>query len=277
MKELGGKVAVVTGGGSGIGAAISRALAHANMRVAVLDIDIDGAEQVATQIRSRGAEARAYRADVTSSAELESVAEQVEADLGACHVVCANAGVLQMGRLDSRTDSDWEWCLSVNVMGTVRTVRAFLPALRRQAGEKHIVITSSMSGLLACGPAKGIYNTTKHAQMAIGETLRAELADEGIGVSLLLPAAVESRITESARNRPSELGTTEITQQDIETLVSALGEDATEMLTADQAVRNLVRGIQENAPWIVTHAAQRSLVEERFEGILAAFDRAEFG
>ena len=98
---------------------------------------------------------------------------------------------------------------------------------------------------------------------------------EGIGVSLLLPAAVESRITESARNRPSELGTTEITQHDLETLVGALGEHATEMLTADHAVRNLVRGIHENAPWIVTHAAQRALVEKRFEGILGAFDQAE--
>jgi NAD(P)-dependent dehydrogenase (short-subunit alcohol dehydrogenase family) len=130
-----------------------------------------------------------------------------------------------------------------------------------------------MAGLLAAGPGKGTYNVSKHAQMAYGETLRAELADEGIGVSLLLPAGTESRILESARNRPPELGESSFGEEDLETILKYTGD---ELVSADHAVRNLVRGIRENAPWIVTHiSAQRALIEERFRGIMAAFDAAE--
>ena len=268
-------MAVVTGGGSGIGAAIGRHLAGEGMRVALADIEIDACEAAAGSIRDEGGRADAFSVDVTDSNSLLRLAVEVEARIGACQLLCANAGVLQMGRLDSRSEEDWEWCLSVNLLGTIRSVRAFLPQMRRQEGEKHIVITSSMAGLLAAGPAKGVYNTSKHAQMAYGETLRAELADEGIGVSLLLPAGTESRIAESARNRPSRLGETEITDEDMQTLTAALGEDGVATIGADEAVRNVARGIRENAAWIVTHTSQRHLIERRFEAILEAFDRAE--
>lgn len=268
-------MAVVTGGGSGIGAAIGRHLAGEGMRVALADIEIDACEAAAGSIRGEGGRADAFSVDVTDSNSLLRLAVEVEARIGACQLLCANAGVLQMGRLDSRSEEDWEWCLSVNLLGTIRSVRAFLPQMRRQEGEKHIVITSSMAGLLAAGPAKGVYNTSKHAQMAYGETLRAELAEEGIGVSLLLPAGTESRIAESARNRPSRLGETEITDEDMQTLTAALGEDGVATIGADEAVRNVARGIRENAAWIVTHTSQRHLIERRFEAILEAFDRAE--
>lgn len=275
MRELEGKGAVVTGGGSGIGAALGRHLAGEGMRVALADIDAASSEAVAGAIREEGGRAEGFRVDVTDSASLLRLAAEVEERMGGCSLLCANAGVLQMGRLDSRSEEDWEWCLSVNLLGTIRSVRAFLPQMRRQQGEKHIVITSSMAGLLAAGPAKGVYNTSKHAQMAYGETLRAELADEGIGVSLLLPAGTVSRIAESARNRPSRLGETEITDGDMQTLAAALGEDGVATISAEEAVRNVARGIRENAAWIVTHTSQRGLIERRFAAILAAFDRAE--
>ena len=275
MKDLSGKVAVITGGGSGIGAALGRVLSSEGMRIALADIEIDACEDVARALRESGGEAAAFPVDVTDASALTRLAADVEAAMGGCHLVCANAGVLQVGRLDSRSEEDWTWCLSVNLFGTIRTVRAFLPQLRRQPGEKQIVITSSMAGLLAAGPAKGVYNTTKHAQMAYGETLRAELAEEGIGVSMLLPAGTESRIAESARNRPPELGVGTVSEQDMKTLVGALGEDGAAVIGADEAVRNVPRGIRENAPWIVTHGTQRPLIERRFQGILEAFDRAE--
>jgi len=275
VRELEGKGAVVTGGGSGIGAALGRHLAGEGMRVALADIDVESCEAVAGAIRGGGGQAEGFPVDVTDSASLLRLAAEVEEQMGGCSLLCANAGVLQMGRLDSRSEEDWEWCLSVNLLGTIRSVRAFLPQMRRQEGGKHVVITSSMAGLLAAGPAKGVYNTSKHAQMAYGETLRAELADEGIGVSLLLPAGTESRIAESARNRPSRLGTTEITEEDMQTLAAALGDEGVATISAEEAVRNVARGIRENAAWIVTHTSQRALIEGRFEAILAAFDRAE--
>ena len=275
MRELEGKGAVVTGGGSGIGAALGRHLAGEGMRVALADIDVESCEAVAGAIRGEGGQAEGFPVDVTDSASLLRLAAEVEEQMGGCSLLCANAGVLQMGRLDSRSEEDWEWCLSVNLLGTIRSVRAFLPQMRRQEGGRHVVITSSMAGLLAAGPAKGVYNTSKHAQMAYGETLRAELADEGIGVSLLLPAGTESRIAESARNRPSRLGTTEITEEDMQTLAAALGDEGVATISAEEAVRNVARGIRENAAWIVTHTSQRALIEGRFEAILAAFDRAE--
>ena len=275
MRELEGKGAVVTGGGSGIGAALGRHLAGEGMRVALADIDVESCEAVAGAIRGEGGQAEGFPVDVTDSASLLRLAAEVEERMGGCSLLCANAGVLQMGRLDSRSEEDWEWCLSVNLLGTIRSVRAFLPQMRRQEGGRHVVITSSMAGLLAAGPAKGVYNTSKHAQMAYGETLRAELADEGIGVSLLLPAGTESRIAESARNRPSRLGTTEITEEDMQTLAAALGDEGVATISAEEAVRNVARGIRENAAWIVTHTSQRALIEGRFEAILAAFDRAE--
>jgi len=275
VKDLAGKAAVITGGGSGIGAALGRHLASEGMRVALADIEIEACEEVARAIRDSGGVAAGFPVDVTDDSALTRLAARVDAEMGGCQLVCANAGVLQVGRLDSRSEADWEWCLSVNLLGTVRTVRAFLPQLRRQGGKAHIVITSSMAGLLAAGPAKGIYNTTKHAQMAYGETLRAELADEGIGVSMLLPAGTESRIAESARNRPASLGVGTVNDHDMQTLVEALGEDGAAVIGADEAVRNVARGIRENAPWIVTHNSQRHLIERRFQGILAAFDRAE--
>ena len=275
MRELEGKGAVVTGGGSGIGAALGRHLAGEGMRVALADIDVESCEAVAGAIRGEGGQAEGFPVDVTDSASLLRLAAEVEEQMGGCSLLCANAGVLQMGRLDSRSEEDWEWCLSVNLLGTIRSVRAFLPQMRRQEGGRHVVITSSMAGLLAAGPAKGVYNTSKHAQMAYGETLRAELADEGIGVSLLLPAGTESRIAESARNRPARLGTTEITEEDMQTLAAALGDEGVATISAEEAVRNVARGIRENAAWIVTHTSQRALIEGRFEAILAAFDRAE--
>jgi len=275
VRDLAGKVAVITGGGSGIGAALGRHLAGEGMRVALADIEAQACREVARAICDSGGEALAVPVDVTDASALARLADEIEAEWGGCHLVCANAGVLQVGRLDSRSEADWEWCLSVNLFGTVRTVRALLPLLRREEGETHILITSSMAGLLAAGPAKGIYNTTKHAQMAYGETLRAELAAEGIGVSLLLPAGTESRIAESARNRPAALGVGSVGEEDMRTLVGALGEDGAAVIGADEAVRNVARGIRENAPWIVTHTSQRHLIERRFQDILAAFERAE--
>ena len=271
MRELAGRVAVVTGGGSGIGAAIVRALAGAGMQVVAADIELGAAEEVAASLPS----AHAMEVDIAQPASIAALAARVEETLGGCHLICANAGVMVVGRLDERTEQDWEWILGVNLMGTIRTVQTFLPQLKAHPGDAQVVITSSMAGFLAAGPGKGAYNTTKHALMGYAETLRVELADEGVGVSLLIPDGTESRIMESARNRPPELGESTVTPADIALIVQGVGGPVQQPRPADEAVRALVDGIRSNPPWIVTHTTQRPLIEERFRQIAAAFDRAE--
>ena len=141
MRDLRDKVAVVTGGGSGIGAAVVRALAAEGMRVVSADIELDAAERVVAGI----AGASAMWVDVARPDSIAELARRAETELGGCHLVCANAGVMVVGRLDQRTEEDWQWILAVNLLGPIRTIQAFLPQLRAQPGEKQIVVTGSMS------------------------------------------------------------------------------------------------------------------------------------
>ena len=180
-----------------------------------------------------------------------------------------------VGRLDQRTDEDWRWILDVNLLGVIRTVQAFLPQLERAPGERQIVVTGSMSSFLAAGPGKGAYNTTKHALMGFCETLRLELEDQGIGVSVLIPDGTQSRIMDSGRNRPAALRESKVTPEDIQTIVQGVGGAVQVPVSADDAIRTFVRGVEENAPYIVTHTTQRPLIEARFARVLEAFDRAE--
>lgn len=271
MKHLEGKVAVVTGGGSGIGAAIVRSLCAEGMRVVAADIELGAAEKVVASLDR----ATAMAVDVSGPDSISSLAERVKSELGGCHLVCANAGVMVVGRLDGRTEEDWKWILDVNLLGVIRTVQAFLPQLKAQPGEKQVVVTGSMAGFLAAGPGKGAYNTTKHALMGYCETLRVELEEEAIGVSVLIPDGTQSRIMEAGRNRPAELGESKVTPEDIQTIVKGVGGDIQAPIPADEAVRALVPGIRSNATWIVTHTTQRPLIEDRFARIRSAFDRAE--
>jgi NAD(P)-dependent dehydrogenase (short-subunit alcohol dehydrogenase family) len=271
MRELEGKVAVVTGGGSGIGAAIVRALAAEGMAVVAADIELAAAEAVVASLPT----ARAMAVDVADAVSLQALAARVADELGGCHLLCANAGVMVVGRLDERTEEDWAWILGVNLMGTIRTVQTFLPQLKAYPGDAQVVVTGSMAGFLAAGPGKGAYNTTKQALMGYCETLRVELEDEGVGVSLLIPDGTASRIMESGRNRPASLGESTVTPDDIALIVKGVGGAVQQPVPADEAVRSLVDGVRANAPWIVTHTTQRPLIEERFRQIGAAFDRAE--
>ena len=151
MDDLNGRVAVVTGGGSGIGRGLSLGLAAEGMTVAVADVQAANAEAVAAEIRSAGGRALAIGVDVTSTLSLTDAAKQIASELGGVNLLCANAGVLaRIGPLDAHTVEDWEYTLSVNVLGVVKTVDAFLPALRVSAPDAHILTTAARGGR---GPA----------------------------------------------------------------------------------------------------------------------------
>jgi NAD(P)-dependent dehydrogenase (short-subunit alcohol dehydrogenase family) len=274
--ELAGRVVVVTGGGSGLGAAMCQRFAEAGMAVAALDIDESRAEETASRLAgSCGVPAMSARVDVGDPRSLADAAAEVEARLGGCDVLCANVGVQQFGAIDRLTDDDWTWVLNVNVLGTVRTVAAFLPLLRHRDGWRRIVVTAS-SGALVPGVRLGAYQASKFAVWGYGETLRQELAAEGIGVSVLFPAGMMTRHLESsARARPADKGEWVIAEDDIDAMMSSrtIGDD--HVATPEHATRNLLADLVANEPYIITHGAYRASYHQRLAAVEAAFDRME--
>jgi NAD(P)-dependent dehydrogenase (short-subunit alcohol dehydrogenase family) len=272
--NLAERVAVVTGGGSGLGAAMARAFAAEGMRVAVLDIDGANADAVAAGIVHDGAEAIAARVDVADRASVVAAAALVQERFGGCHLVCANVGVQQFGAVDRLTAEDWQWILSVNVMGVVHTVGAFLPLLRANEGDRHIVLTAS-SSVLSPGVRLAAYTASKHAVTGFGEVLRLELETEGIGVTIVFPAGMSSRHLESsALARPAALGPSVMLPDDIDAMLSSRdAEETMSVETPEYAVRNLVADVLANEPYVITHGAYRPVIERRTSEMLAAFDR----
>jgi NAD(P)-dependent dehydrogenase (short-subunit alcohol dehydrogenase family) len=200
MRALGGKVAVVTGGGSGIGLAMATRFRAAGMRVVLGDIE-QGALDAA--VAGLGDDALGVRCDVTSPSDNEALREAAIDRFGAVHVVCLNAGVAPSGPLLDTGIETWRWLLEVNVLGVVHGMRTFGPGLVEQ-GEGHIVCTASAAGLSST-PSLGAYAASKHAVVGLAATLRDELAPSGVGVSVLCPGVIRTRIFESERNRPADV------------------------------------------------------------------------
>jgi NAD(P)-dependent dehydrogenase (short-subunit alcohol dehydrogenase family) len=274
--ELAGRIAVVTGAGSGLGAAMCRRFAEAGMAVAALDIDEERAkETAATLAEACGVPTMSAAVDVGDPGSLHAAAAAVEATLGGCDVLCANVGVQQFGAIDRLTDDDWSWILNVNVLGTVRTVAAFLPLLRRRAGWRRVVLTAS-SGVFVPGVRLGAYQTSKFAVWGYGETLRQELAAEGIGVTVLFPAGMMTRHLESsARAKPADKGAWVLAPDDIDAMMSSRKMGDEHVATPEHAVRNLIADLVANEPFIITHGAYRAEYHERLAALEAAFDRME--
>jgi NAD(P)-dependent dehydrogenase (short-subunit alcohol dehydrogenase family) len=267
VKELRGRSAVVTGGASGIGRGIALALAGEGMRVAVADLDADGAAAVAREL---GAGAFPLALDVTSNDSLEAAAKEVAARTGGVHVLVNNAGVmLPLRPLCEASDADWEYLLSVNLLGVVKGVRAFLPQLRAHAPDAHVVNTASLGGLVAVpGSPIGPYVASKYACVGYSESLRGELAAEGIGVSVLCPGMVASNLgATSARNRPARFGA-----QHAPAGAAADSALAALMIQPEEVGPVVVRGIRGNRLHLFTHVDARRQVEKRFAAILADFE-----
>ncbi|HYC21253.1 MAG TPA: SDR family NAD(P)-dependent oxidoreductase [Candidatus Bathyarchaeia archaeon] len=275
MRDLAGRTAVVTGGGSGFGAAMARALGKAGMRLVIADFDLPAAEGIAAELSSGAVKALAIEVDVGAPASLKALARRTADELGGCALLCANVGVQQIGALERLTAADWEWLLRVNVLGTVETVNAFLPQLVAQRGGGHILLTASTSGLIAL-PCLGAYTATKYAIVGYGETLRLELAARGIGVTVVMPGPMmTSHLASSARSRPAGLGPSVTSEDDLVAVSQASLGSTEDVVDADYAARHVLDAVRNNDPYLVTHPPQRGQVEQRFTEILAAFDRAD--
>jgi NAD(P)-dependent dehydrogenase (short-subunit alcohol dehydrogenase family) len=275
MSDLVGRVAVVTGAGSGLGAAMAHAFAGAGMAVGVLDIDEGAAASTASSIADEGGKVMSTRVDIGDSASVAAAAEHVRATLGGCDVLCSNVGVQQFGAIDRLTEQDWSWVMNVNVLGTVRTVREFLPMLRAGSGFRRIVFTAS-SSVLAPSVRLGAYQTSKFAVMGFAESLREELAPEGIGVTILFPGGMMTRHLESSvLARPSELGESVLDQSDVEAMMAHQPMGDGDVATAEEAIRNLLTDLEAGEPYLITHGSFRPIYEQRRAAMDAAFDRME--
>jgi NAD(P)-dependent dehydrogenase (short-subunit alcohol dehydrogenase family) len=266
MKELAGKVAVITGGGSGIGRGMALAFAAAGMHVAIGDIEAEAGERVRREVEALGVKAMALPLDVVSRDAMAAFAEHVYAELGAVHLLCNNAGVVTFDLMDRISDADWRWVLSVNLEGVINGLQAFLPRMKAQTGEKHVVNTASIAGI---GAHEGIapYVASKYAVVGISETLYAERKHHGIGCSVLCPGNVRTQIVASGRNRQDSVGGPDTrVQRDVQNLISA-GMDPL-------AVGCIVRqAVCDDDFYIFTHPDTRAIAEDRFRSILAAFDK----
>jgi len=207
MQEVEGKVAVITGAASGIGRAMARAFAAAGMRVALADVEAGALREARAEIAADGVEAAAFACDVSQADAVRKLAEDALSAFGRIHVVCNNAGVFCGGTTWGTSVNDYEWILRVNVWGVIHGLRTFVPILLEQNEPAHVVNTASMAGLTT-GPLTAAYFMSKHAAVALSESLFHELAMRPgcpVGVSVLCPELVRTRIFEAERNRPPHL------------------------------------------------------------------------
>jgi NAD(P)-dependent dehydrogenase (short-subunit alcohol dehydrogenase family) len=254
------RVAVVTGGGSGIGRALTLALAREGAKVVVADVDEAAMERVAREARDHGAEAVTVRTDVTELAQVQALAERAWKTFGAVHVLCNNAGVAAWGGLEKATHRDWQWVLGVNLWGVIHGIEAFVPRMIAGGQPGHIVNTASMAGLIA-SRGLGVYNTSKYAVVGLSETLAKDLKPYGIGVSVLCPMGVETRIRESERSRPAALRNEPGTA---EAAVELIGR----YLTPDTVAGMVLDAMRRGELYVITH-------DEGLEPLRRRFDRMQ--
>jgi NAD(P)-dependent dehydrogenase (short-subunit alcohol dehydrogenase family) len=269
-----GRVAVVTGAASGIGRALATVFAGAGSSVVLGDIDGAGAEAGAADIRAAGGSAEAITVDVSRSASVDELAARTIGRFGRVDVLCNNAGVSTFNLIQDQTLEDWRWVFDVNLWGVVHGVHSFLPILRSQGTPAHIVNTASIAGLLSGIAFLGPYSATKVAVVSISETLSQEFkfAQLPIGVSVLCPSSVDTRVMESERSRPAESGVERRTET-AESMRLAIRDSFTGPtgLTPAQVAERTLAAIRAGEFWIVTHPGERPSVETRFANALASF------
>ena len=258
MDDFEKRVAVITGGGGGIGAAMAEAFATRGARLVLADLHLDAAEAVADRVRARGAEAIAVRTDVTDRDSVRALAADTVARFGAVHIVCNNAGVAPFGEIATATHADWDFAMRVNFWGVVYGVEAFLPRLIEQRQGGHIVNTASMAGLVGM-QWLGVYCASKFAVVGLTESLHREVQPHGIGVSVLCPMIVETNINEnSVTRRPTELRNPG--EQVVPTPAGMVGGT----IKPEEVARRVVRAIERKDLYVLTHPEQREILKRRW-------------
>jgi NAD(P)-dependent dehydrogenase (short-subunit alcohol dehydrogenase family) len=274
MKQLRDRVAVVTGGASGIGRGMAARFAAEGMRLVLADVEPEPLDRAVAELRQGGASVLAVNCDVSRPESVEALAERAYDHFGAVHVLCNNAGVAGGGGLATWESSldDWGWVLGVNLMGVVHGIRSFVPRMLAEGSEGHVVNTASMAGLI---PGGGIYGVSKHGVVSLSESLWNELALRGarLKVSVLCPGWVNTRIIQSERNRPEAPREAPGPLSPLfETMRKAVEQLVANGLDPAEVGRIVVEAIREERFYVLTHPHWKYMIEHRVQNILQGRD-----
>ncbi len=271
MKEFKDKVAVITGGASGLGLEIARLAAKKGMKLVISDIEERALKNSEREFSEQGVEVLAVRTNVAIGLEVEQLAEKTLQRFGAVHLLFNNAGVALNKSAWETTLADWEWVLGVDLWGVIHGVRVFTPIMLKQDAPSHIINTASVAGMLS-PQGMAAYNVAKHGVVTLSETLYYDLKkrDANINVSVLCPAWVNTGIWDSARNRPEDLqnDAEQKSADDIELEESARHAIQSGKVSAPMVAEIVFAAIAANQFYILTHPKIKKWIGLRVEDIL---------
>jgi NAD(P)-dependent dehydrogenase (short-subunit alcohol dehydrogenase family) len=277
LRDLKGKTAFVTGGASGFGLEFARTFLREGMNVAIADIEEAALAKALKTLRPDESRLRGFVCDTADRASLQRAADAAIAAFGRVHLVCNNAGVGgRPGGIDELSERQWEWVLSVNLMGVVHGISVFLPHMRAHGEGGHFLNTASMAGMLG-QPNDGPYSASKAAVIGISESLFYELRGTNIGVSVLCPGFARTGIAFSERNAPADL------PKEADAPLSAAGaahaaqvrEFVAKGIEPSEVAARALEGIVDGDLYVFTHPDMRPMLEKRLARINAAYDKAE--
>ena len=260
------RVAVVTGGASGIGAALARAFAARGAKLVLADIDEAALSAAQKEHEEAGTACLAVPTDVTKRESVFALADAAADHFGAVHVVCNNAGIAIAGEIASCSHEDWEYTMAVNFWGVVHGIEAFVPRLIEQKQGGHVVNTASMAGLVGMHWL-GIYNASKFAVVGVSESLVRELKPHGIGVTVVCPMIIATNINEnSVRLRPGKLARSGAIPP-----APPEGAMVGGVKPPEEVAQRVVRAIDRGSLYVLTHEVQRDILKRRAERLDAVF------
>jgi len=268
MKNFIGKVAVITGGASGIGLATAKVLAREGMKLVLADIEQGPLDTVVSDFNTQGTEAIGILTDVSVRDQVNAMADRAFEHFGKVHILFNNAGVALNGAIQDMTHADWEWSMNVNLWGPIHGVEAFIPRMIEQNEGGHILSTASFAGLVP-NQGLGIYCVTKYGVVALSECLFRDLRPHGIGVSVLCPMIVETNIGDSGRNRQSDYGgPAKRRHRTKEEQVSLRGGS----IQVEGVAELVIDAVKAGRLYIHTHADAQKYVQNRFNRINKDFE-----
>jgi NAD(P)-dependent dehydrogenase (short-subunit alcohol dehydrogenase family) len=273
MRELAGRTAFVTGGAGGIGLSMAQAFAQAGMKVMIADIETNALGAAVESLCRIAPDIAGTLCDVADAASVERAAQTTFDRFGHVHVICNNAGVAAGGGIDHVSLDNWRWVIDVNLMGVLHGIRSFLPHIRKHGEGGHIVNTASMAGMQG-GLGFSPYGASKFAVVSMSEGLHTQLKPHGIGVSVLCPSYVRTKIGESGRNRPERYGASQPLDpaSPAAAMVAEIAKNLQAGLDPADVAARVIAAIRDDQLYIFTHPGMRAEVEDRFAAILAAMD-----